>query len=138
MILNNISETIGNTPIIKLNTINKGLKPNFLVKCEYFNPGGSIKDRVGWNLVECAEKDGSLKPGGTIVESTSGNTGFGLAIAACLKGYKCIFTIPDKMSEEKINAVKAFGAKVIVTPTDVSPDDERSYYSVAKRLAKCW
>ncbi|MBN22176.1 MAG: pyridoxal-5'-phosphate-dependent protein subunit beta [Bdellovibrionaceae bacterium] len=135
MIYENISQTIGSTPIVRLNRVSKGLNVNLFGKLEYFNPGGSIKDRLGWWLVEDAEKRGYLKPGGTLVEGTSGNTGFGLAIAAAMKGYKCIFVLPDKMSDEKIKNLRAFGAKVVVTPTSVEPEDPRSYYSVSKRLA---
>jgi cystathionine beta-synthase len=131
----NILETIGNTPLVKLNKINKGLKPLMLAKVESVNPGGSVKDRIGLEIIEEAERDGKLKPGGTIVESTSGNTGMGLAIVAALKGYKTIFTMPDKMSEEKIRSLRAFGAEVIVTPTAVPHDSPESYTEVAKRIA---
>ena len=133
---NNIIEAIGNTPIVRLNRVTRELGANIYVKCEFMNPGGSIKDRIGWWLIDDAEKRGALKPGGTIVESTSGNTGFGLAIAAAIKGYNCIFVLPDKMSEEKIMNLRAFGARVIVTPTAVEPDDPRSYYSVSRRMAE--
>ena len=133
---NNIVEAIGNTPIVKLNRVSNHKDVNVYVKCEFMNPGGSIKDRIGWWLINDAEERGVLKPGGTIVESTSGNTGFGLAMAAAIKGYKCIFVLPDKMSEEKIKNLRAFGARVIVTPTAVEPDDPRSYYSVSKRMAE--
>ena len=133
---NNIIEAIGNTPIVRLNRVTKELDSNIYVKCEFMNPGGSIKDRIGWWLIEDAEKRGLLNPGGTIVESTSGNTGFGLAIASAIKGYNCIFVLPDKMSEEKIMNLRAFGARVVVTPTAVEPDDPRSYYSVSKRMAE--
>jgi cystathionine beta-synthase len=135
-VFQSIAEAIGNTPIVKLNKIGADLDVNLYAKLEFLNPGGSIKDRLGWWLVEDAEKKGLLKPGGTIVEGTSGNTGFGLAIAAAIKGYKSIFVLPDKMSQEKISNLRAFGAKVVVTPTAVEPDDPRSYYSVSKRLAK--
>jgi cystathionine beta-synthase len=131
----NILQTIGNTPLVKLNNITRGIKSDIYAKIEFFNPGGSIKDRIGITIVEEAEKGGLLKPGGTIIEATSGNTGLGLAIAAAVKGYKTIFVMPDKMSEEKINLLKAFGAKVVITPTNVSPEDPKSYYSVAKKLA---
>ncbi|MSP64942.1 MAG: pyridoxal-phosphate dependent enzyme, partial [Bacteroidetes bacterium] len=113
----NILETIGNTPLVKLNKITKGLKPHVFVKVEFFNPGGSVKDRIGVSIIDDAEKSGRLKPGGTIVESTSGNTGMGLALVAAIKGYKTIFTMPDKMSMEKIRVLRAFGAEVIITPT---------------------
>ena len=133
---NNILETIGDTPLIKLNSIAADVKPTILAKVEYFNPGNSIKDRLALKMVEDAERNGYLKPGGTIIESTSGNTGMGLALAASIKGYRCIFTMPDKQSQEKIDILRAMGAEVIVTPTAVEPDDPRSYYSVAKRLGK--
>ncbi len=136
MIFSNIVEAIGNTPIVRLNRIGRDLGANLFVKCEFMNPGGSIKDRIGWWMIEDAEKRGVLKPGGTIIESTSGNTGFGLAIAAAIKGYQCIFVLPDKMSEEKIKNLRAFGARVVVTPTAVEPEDPRSYYSVSRRLAE--
>src|SRR5258706_15495312 len=130
----NVLKTIGNTPIVQLNAVCRGLTSQFFVKLEYLNPGGSVKDRVGLHIIETAEKEGQIKSGGTIVEATSGNTGVGLAIAAAIKGYKCIFVMPDKMSQEKIQNLRAFGAKVVVTPTAVAPEDPRSYYSVAKRL----
>jgi cystathionine beta-synthase len=135
-IKNNILETIGNTPLIKLNKITKGIPCPVLAKVDYFNPGNSIKDRMAVKMVEVAEKEGKLKPGGTIIECTSGNTGMGLALAACVKGYKCIFTTTDKQSKEKMDILKAIGAEVIVCPTNVEPDDPRSYYSTARRLAK--
>ncbi len=131
---NNILETIGNTPLVKLNNIVKDLPCTVLAKIETTNPGNSIKDRMALKMIEDAEKDGRLKPGGTIIEGTSGNTGMGLAIAAVIKGYKCIFTTTDKQSKEKVDALKAFGAEVIVCPTDVEPEDPRSYYSVSSRL----
>lgn len=136
MWLNNILETIGNTPMIKLNKITRGLPCTVLAKVEYFNPGNSVKDRMALKMIEAAEKEGKLKPGGTIIECTSGNTGMGLALAACVKGYKCIFTTTDKQSKEKVDILKAVGAEVIVCPTNVEPEDPRSYYSVAKRLEK--
>ena len=135
MWLNNILETIGNTPLIKLNKITKDLPCTILAKVEYFNPGNSIKDRMALKMLEVAEKEGKIKPGGTIIEGTSGNTGMGLALAACVKGYKCIFTTTDKQSKEKADILKAVGAEVIVCPTNVEPSDPRSYYSVSKRLA---
>ena len=135
-IKNNILETIGNTPLIRLNKITKDFPCMVLAKVDYFNPGNSIKDRMAVKMIEVAEKEGSLKPGGTIIECTSGNTGMGLAIAACVKGYKCIFTTTDKQSKEKADMLKALGAEVIVCPTNVEPEDPRSYYSVARRLAK--
>lgn len=130
----NILETIGNTPMVKLNKIVKDLPCDVYAKVETFNPGNSIKDRMALKMIEDAEKDGRLKPGGTIIEGTSGNTGMGLAIAAVIKGYKCIFTTTDKQSKEKVDALRAFGAEVIVCPTDVDPEDPRSYYSVSSRL----
>ncbi|CAN5289226.1 pyridoxal-phosphate dependent enzyme [soil metagenome] len=136
MWLNNILETIGNTPLIKLNKVVKDIPATVLAKVDYFNPGNSIKDRMAIKMVEVAEQEGKLKPGGTIIEGTSGNTGMGLALAACVKGYKCIFVTTDKQSKEKADILKAVGADVIVCPTNVLPDDPKSYYSVAKRLAK--
>ncbi len=135
MWLNSILETIGNTPLIKLNKITKDLPCTVLAKVEYFNPGNSIKDRMALKMLEVAEAEGKIKPGGTIIEGTSGNTGMGLALAACVKGYKCIFTTTDKQSKEKADILKAVGAEVIVCPTNVEPEDPRSYYSVSKRLA---
>lgn len=135
-IKNNILETIGNTPLIRLNKITRDLPCTVLAKVDYFNPGNSIKDRMALKMVEVAEKEGKLKPGGTIIECTSGNTGMGLALAACVKGYKCIFVTTDKQSKEKADILKAVGAEVIVCPTNVLPEDPMSYYSVAKRLAK--
>ena len=132
----NVLELIGNTPLVKLNSVTKGLKPLVLAKLEYMNPGGSVKDRIGIRMVEAAEKEGLLKAGGTIVEPTSGNTGVGLALAAAMKGYKCVFVMPDKMSDEKRRLLKAYGAEVVITPTNVEPDDPTSYYSVSDRLAR--
>jgi cystathionine beta-synthase len=132
---NSIIDTIGNTPLIRLNNVNKGIKGAILVKVEYFNPGNSVKDRMALKMIEDAEKSGQLKPGGTIVEGTSGNTGMGLALAAISKGYKCVFTLADKQSKEKIDILRAVGAEVIVCPTNVAPDDPKSYYSVAKKIA---
>ena len=134
-IKNNILETIGNTPLIKLNKITKDFPCTVVAKVDYFNPGNSIKDRMAVKMIEVAEKEGKLKPGGTIIECTSGNTGMGLALVACVKGYKCIFVTTDKQSKEKADILKAVGAEVIVCPTNVLPEDPRSYYSVAKRLA---
>lgn len=130
----NILETIGNTPLVKLNKIVEEVDALVLAKVETFNPGHSAKDRMALKMIEDAEADGRLKPGGTIIEGTSGNTGMGLALVAIIKGYKCIFVIPDKQSIEKINVLRAMGAEVIVCPTAVEPDDPRSYYSVSKRL----
>jgi cystathionine beta-synthase len=132
----NILEVIGSTPLVRLNRIARGLRPTVLAKLEYLNPGGSVKDRIGITMLEAAEKAGAIKPGGTIIEGTSGNTGMGLALAAAIKGYQCIFTMPDKMSQEKIDALRALGAEVIVTPTEVEHDDPRSYHSVAHRLSR--
>jgi cystathionine beta-synthase len=136
MYYNTILDTIGNTPLVKLNTVTGSLKGSVLAKVEYFNPGQSVKDRIGLKMIEDAEKKGLVKPGGTIIEGTSGNTGMGLALAAVIKGYKCIFTTTDKQSKEKIDLLRALGAEVKVCPTDVKPDDPRSYYSVAKRLSE--
>lgn len=136
MYLNHITEAIGNTPLVKLNKVTEGIKGTILAKVEYFNPGNSVKDRMALRMIEDAEKAGLLKPGGTIIEGTSGNTGMGLALAAQAKGYKCIFTLPDKQSKEKMDILRAVGAEVVVTPTNVTPDDPRSYYSVAKQLNK--
>ncbi len=131
-----ILEAIGNTPLVKLNKVTADVPALVLAKVETFNPGNSIKDRMALKMIEDAEKSGKLKPGGTIIEGTSGNTGMGLAIAAIIKGYKCIFTTTDKQSKEKVDALKAFGAEVIVCPTNVEPEDPRSYYSVSARLAR--
>ncbi|MCX2429382.1 MULTISPECIES: pyridoxal-phosphate dependent enzyme [unclassified Pedobacter] len=133
---NNILETIGNTPLVKLNTITKNVPGTILAKIETTNPGNSIKDRMAVKMIEDAERSGKLKPGGTIIEGTSGNTGMGLAMAAIIKGYKCIFTTTDKQSKEKVDALRAFGAEVIVCPTNVEPEDPRSYYSVSSRLER--
>ncbi len=133
-IYDNILGAMGNTPLVRLNRVARGVRAQMVAKVEYFNPGGSVKDRIGITIIEDAERDGRLKPGGTIVESTSGNTGVGLAIAAAIKGYKCVFVMPDKMSEEKIRVLRAYGARVVVTPTNVEPEDPRSYYSVAKQI----
>lgn len=134
MYYNTIVEAIGNTPLVRLNSVNNGIKGTVLVKLEYFNPGNSMKDRMALKMIEDAEKRGGLKPGGTIIEGTSGNTGMGLALVAIAKGYKCIFTLSDKQSQEKIDILRAMGAEVIVCPTNVPPEDPRSYYSVAKKM----
>lgn len=136
MYFNSILETIGNTPLVKINRITKDIPATVLVKVETTNPGNSIKDRMALKMIEDAERDGRLKPGGTIIEGTSGNTGMGLAIAAVIKGYKCIFTTTDKQSKEKVDALRAFGAEVIVCPTNVEPEDPSSYYSVSSRLER--
>lgn len=135
-IYNSLLETIGHTPIVKLNRVTDNSPHQFFVKLEYFNPGGSVKDRVATAIIEGAEKRGDLKPGGTIIEATSGNTGLGLAMVAAIKGYKCIFVMPDKISEEKRAVLRAYGAKVVITPTAVEPEDPRSYYQVAKKLVE--
>jgi cystathionine beta-synthase len=136
-ICNTILDAIGNTPMVRINAITRDVTAaTILVKLETFNPGNSIKDRIALRMIEDAERSGQLKPGGTIVEGTSGNTGMGLAIVAAIKGYRCIFTTTDKQSKEKIDALKAFGAEVIVCPTDVDPEDPRSYYSVSSRLQR--
>src|SRR5689334_3132546 len=135
-IKDSILDTVGETPLVRLSRIGHGCAPQIVDKVEYFNPGGSIKDRVAMRLVEAAERDGRLRPGGTIIEPTSGNTGTGLAIAASLKGYRVIAVMPDKMSREKIDLLRAYGAEVVVTPTDVSPESPQSYYRVADRLTQ--
>src|SRR5210317_1587585 len=140
---NSILETIGNTPMVKLNKIVEDIDALVLAKVETFNPGNSVKDRMALKMIEDAEASGLLKPGGTIIEGTSGNTGMGLAIAANIKGYKCIFVIADKKSKEKIDILRALGAEVVVCPTNVEPTDPRSYYSIAEKLSKeipnsCW
>ena len=132
----NILETIGRTPLVMLENVTKGVRPAILAKAEFFNPGGSVKDRIGVGIIEDAVARGLLKPGGTIVESTSGNTGVGLALVAAVRGYKAIFTMPDKMSQEKIRLLKSFGAEVITCPTAVPPESEKSYYSVARRIVE--
>ena len=133
---NSILEQIGNTPLIRLNKINRGLKPQIFAKLESANPGGSVKDRIGFSMVADAEMKGTLKPGGTIIEATSGNTGIGLAITAAVKGYKCIFVVTSKVSDEKINYLKALGVEVIVVSNLVDPDSQEYYINVAKRLHK--
>jgi cystathionine beta-synthase len=132
----NVLETVGWTPLIRLHRVTRGIRTPVYGKAEFFNPGGSVKDRIGLPIIERAEREGKLKPGGTIVEGTSGNTGVGLAIAAALRGYRCIFTLPDKMSQEKVRLLKAFGAEVIVTPTAVAPDHPDNYVMMAKRIAE--
>ncbi|OGS20568.1 MAG: cystathionine beta-synthase [Elusimicrobia bacterium RIFOXYA2_FULL_39_19] len=133
---NNILESVGKTPLVRLNRITKDIKSTIYVKVEYLNPGGSIKDRIGIAMIEAAEKEGLLKPGGTIIEATAGNTGVGLALVAAVKGYRVIFVMPDKMSEDKISLLKAYGAEVVITPTSVPPDSPESYNGVADRLAR--
>src|SRR6184192_3050763 len=135
-VASDILAVVGNTPLVRLSRIGRGLRPTILGKLEHLNPGGSIKDRIGLRMIEDAERKGLLRPGGTIVEPTSGNTGVGLAIAAAIKGYRCIFVMPDKMSQEKIALLRAYGAEVVITPTAVPPDSPESYYSVSDRLAE--
>ena len=135
-VYDNILGAIGKTPLVRLNRIGRGLPCPLYAKLEYMNPGGSVKDRIGPTMIAEAEKSGRLKPGGTVVESTSGNTGVGLAIACAIKGYKAVFVMPDKMSQEKIQLLRAFGAKVVITPTAVEPEDPRSYYSVANQIVE--
>ncbi len=135
-VYDSVLDRIGNTPVVKLQHVTQGSKHTFYAKIEYFNPGGSVKDRLAIALVEKAEKRGELKPGGTIIEATSGNTGLGLALVAAVKGYKCIFVMPDKISEEKRAILRAYGARVVITPTAVQPEDPRSYISVAEKLVK--
>ncbi len=131
-----ILDTIGRTPLVKLNNISRGITSSIYVKVEFFNPGGSVKDRIALKMIETAEKEGLLKPGGTIIEATAGNTGAGLALVAAVRKYRCIFVMPDKMSQDKINLLKAYGAEVVITPTSVAPDSPESYNGVAERLAK--
>lgn len=135
-VFDSVLDLVGGTPVVKLNSYSKAGDHQFYAKLEFLNPGGSVKDRIGLALIEDAEDRGLLKPGGTIVEATSGNTGVGLAIAAAVKGYRCIFVMPDKMSQEKVSALQAFGAQVVITPSGLEPEDPRSHYSVARTLAK--
>src|SRR6187551_3928563 len=133
---NTVLDLIGDTPLVRLNSVTAGLAPTILAKVEYLNPGGSSKDRIATRIIDAAERDGLLRPGGTIVEPTSGNTGVGLAIVAAQRGYHCIFVMSDKMSDEKIALLRAYGAEVVVCPTAVPPEDPRSYYSTAERLVR--
>jgi cystathionine beta-synthase len=135
-VLDTFLDAMGDTPLVRLHSVTRGLKPTVLAKLEMLNPGGSVKDRIGIRMIEAAEREGALRPGGTIVEPTSGNTGHGLAIAAAIRGYKCIFVMPDKMSQEKISLLRAYGAEVVICPTSVPPDHPESYYRVADRLAQ--
>ena len=135
-VYNSVLELIGNTPIVRMQSLNRGLKPTLLAKLEMFNPGNSVKDRIGIRMIRAAESEGLLQRGGTIVEPTSGNTGTGLAIAAAILGYKCVFVMPDKVSQEKISLLKAYGAEVVTTPTAVARESPESYYSVADRLTR--
>src|SRR5947209_726440 len=134
-VMESFLDAMGDTPLVRLRSVTRGVKPTVLAKLEMLNPGGSVKDRIGLRMIEAAERAGTLKKGGTIVEPTSGNTGVGLAMVAALKGYKTVFVMPDKMSQEKISLLKAYGADVIVTPTNVPRESPDSYYSVAERLA---
>jgi cystathionine beta-synthase len=134
--LDNFLDAMGNTPLVRLHSVTAGVKPEIYAKLEMLNPGGSVKDRIGLRMIEAAEQEGLLKPGGTIVEPTSGNTGHGLAIAAAIRGYRCIFVMPDKMSQEKVALLRAYGAEVIITPTAVAPESPESYYRVADRLTE--
>src|SRR6476619_6731843 len=131
-----VLELVGRTPIVRLDRLGRDVPGELLAKLEYLNPGGSVKDRIGLAMVEAAEQDGRLRPGGTIVAPTSGNTGAGLAIAAALRGYRCIFVMPDKMSQEKISLLRAYGAEVVICPYAVAPESPESYYSVSDRLAE--
>ena len=131
-----ILDTIGDTPLVRLNHVTEGIAATVLAKIEYVNPGGSVKDRIAIKIIDAAEAEGKLRPGGTIVEPTSGNTGVGLALVAQQRGYRCVFVCPDKVGEDKINVLKAYGAEVVVTPTSVPPEHPESYYSVSDRLAE--
>src|SRR6266487_4330255 len=135
-VLGSFLDAVGNTPLVRLSRVARPVRPTLLAKLEMLNPGGSVKDRIGLPMIETAEREGLLKPGGTIVEPTSGNTGHGLAIAAAIKGYKCIFVMPDKMSQEKVALLRAYGAEVVITPTAVAPESPESYYRVADRLTE--
>ena len=135
-VLDTFLDAMGNTPLVRLNKVTRGIRPTVLAKLEMLNPGGSVKDRIGLRMIEAAERAGRLRPGGTIVEPTSGNTGHGLAIAAAIRGYRCIFVMPDKMSQEKISLLRAYGAEVVIAPTAVAPDSPESYYRVADRLTE--
>jgi cystathionine beta-synthase len=135
-VLDTFLDAVGDTPLVRLHSVTRGVQPTILAKLEMLNPGGSVKDRIGLRMIEAAERAGHLKSGGTIVEPTSGNTGHGLAIAAAIKGYKCIFVMPDKMSQEKVALLRAYGAEVVITPTAVSPESPESYYRVADRLTE--
>ena len=135
-VLETFLDAMGNTPLVRLRRVTQGVLPTILAKLEMLNPGGSVKDRIGLRMIEAAERAGQLRPGGTIVEPTSGNTGHGLAIAAAIKGYKCIFVMPDKMSQEKVALLRAYGAEVVITPTAVAPESPESYYRVADRLTE--
>src|SRR5712692_8494736 len=135
-VMESFLDAVGETPLVRLHNVTRGVRPTILAKLEMLNPGGSVKDRIGLRMIESAERAGLLRPGGTIVEPTSGNTGHGLAIAAAIKGYKCIFVMPDKMSQEKVALLRAYGAEVVITPTAVAPESPESYYRVADRLTE--
>src|SRR2546426_1625833 len=135
-VMESFLDAMGDTPLVRLRSVTRGVKPTILAKLEMLNPGGSVKDRIGLRMTEAAERAGHLRPGGTIVEPTSGNPGHGLAIAAAIKGYKCIFVMPDKMSQEKVALLRAYGAEVVITPTAVAPESPESYYRVADRLTE--
>src|SRR5438876_4067504 len=135
-VLDSILDATGGTPLVRMHAVTRGVRPTILAKLEMLNPGGSVKDRIGLRMIEAAEEAGLLKPGGTIVEPTSGNTGHGLAIAAAIRGYRCIFVMPDKMSQEKVALLRAYGAEVVITPTAVAPESPESYYRVADRLTE--
>src|SRR5436309_11220227 len=136
MYFQSLLDLIGNTPLVKLQRVTESLAPTVLAKIEYFNPGGSVKDRIAVRMIDAAEESGELKPGATIIEPTSGNTGIGLAIVAQQRGYRCIFVCPDKVSGDKISVLRAYGAQVVVCPTAVAPEDPRAYYAVSDRLAR--
>src|ERR671914_64310 len=135
-VMDTFLDATGDTPLVRLHRVTRGVKPEIVAKLEILNPGGSVKDRIGLPMIEAAERAGLLRPGGTIVEPTSGNTGHGLAIAAAIKGYRCIFVMPDKMSQEKVALLRAYGAEVVITPTAVEPESPESYYRVADRLTE--
>ncbi|HJS26482.1 MAG TPA: pyridoxal-phosphate dependent enzyme, partial [Actinomycetota bacterium] len=135
-VLDTFLDAVGDTPLVRLRSVSRGVQPTILAKLEMLNPGGSVKDRIGLRMIEAAEREGRLQPGGTIVEPTSGNTGHGLAIAAAVRGYRCIFVMPDKMSQEKISLLRAYGAEVVICPTAVPPESPESYYRVADRLTE--
>src|SRR5205809_5204384 len=135
-VMDTFLDAVGHTPLVRLHSITRGIRATILAKLEMLNPGGSVKDRIGLRMIEAAERAGRLRPGGTIIEPTSGNTGHGLAIAAAIRGYKCIFVMPDKMSQEKVALLRAYGAEVVITPTAVAPESPESYYRVADRLTE--
>jgi cystathionine beta-synthase len=132
---NSVVDLVGDTPLVKLNRVTEGVRATILVKVEYLNPGGSSKDRIATRIIDAAEASGDLRPGGTIVEPTSGNTGVGLALVAQQRGYRCVFVLPDKVGEDKRNVLTAYGAEIVVTPTAVAPEDPESYYSVSRQIS---